>query len=80
MARMVPLMSFYQESFIQGMVRSSQAFDFLAFRFSKNADGAHDGSHIVEGSDIRSPLLWPHPRSGVGHKRLRFYQMFPRRT
>ena len=28
---------------------------------SKNdADGAHDGSHIVEGSDIRSPLLWPH--------------------
>ena len=40
---------------------------------SKNADGAHDGSHIVEGSDVRSPAAAP--SSGVGHKRLRFYQM-----
>ena len=45
---------------------------------SKNADGTNDGSHIVEGSDIHSPAVAP--SSGVGHKRLRFYQMFPRRT
>ena len=45
---------------------------------AKNADGAVDGSHLVEGSDIRSPTAAP--SSGVGCKRLRFYQMFPRRT
>ena len=45
---------------------------------AKNADGAVDGSHFVEGSDIRSPTAAP--SSGVGYKRLRFYQMFPRRT
>ena len=45
---------------------------------SKNADGTQDGSHIVEGSDIQSPTAAP--SSGVGYKRLRFYQMFPRRT
>ena len=44
----------------------------------KNADGTQDGSHIVEGSDIQSPTAAP--SSGVGYKRLRFYQMFPRRT
>ena len=46
---------------------------------SKNADGTHDGSHIVEGSDVRSPPAAA-PSSGVGHKRLRFYHVFPRRT
>ena len=45
---------------------------------SKSADGTNDGSHIVEGSDIQSPAVAP--SSGVGHKRLRFCQMFPRRT